>query len=76
MKLSDAKENQEVVISKYVLNGHNENPGWKRKLIGMGIIPGAKVRVLRKDDRNTILKLQNSRISICNCLADKLEVNP
>ncbi len=76
MKLSEAKEDQEVIVSKYVISGRNENPGWKRKLIGMGIIPGAKVKILRKDGRNTILKLQNSRISICNSLADKLEVNP
>lgn len=74
MKLSDVKIDEEVIVKKYVLQGHNDNPGWKRKLISMGITPGVKLKVIRKDNRNTLLKLQNSRISICNYLADKLEV--
>ncbi len=74
MKLIEVPVDKEVNIKGYIINGRNENPGWKRKLISMGIIPGASVKVLRKDDRNTLLKIYNSRISICNCLADKVEV--
>jgi len=74
MKLIEVPQDKEAYIKGYVINGKNENPGWKRKLISMGIVPGAGVKILRKDDRNTILKVSNSRISICNCLADKIEV--
>ena len=62
MKLSDVKIDEEVIVKKYVLQGHNDNPGWKRKLISMGITPGVKLKVIRKDNRNNLLKLQNSRI--------------
>ncbi len=74
MKLLEVPEDKEVSVRGYIIKGRNENPGWKRKLISMGLIPGASIKVLRKDDRNTILKVQNSRISICNNLADKVEV--
>ncbi len=74
MKLIDVSPDKEVNVKGYLIKGRNENPGWKRKLISMGLVPGASIKVLRKDDRNTILKVQNSRISICNCLADKIEV--
>lgn len=74
MKLAEATQDKELKIKGYVVKGHNENPGWKRKLISMGIVPGVSVKILRKDDRNMILKVYNSRISICNCLADKVEV--
>ncbi len=74
MRLIEADKDREFTVKGFILKGHNENPGWKRKLISMGIVPGTKLKVLKKDDRNTILKLQNSRISICNCLAEKLDV--
>ncbi|ACG58113.1 FeoA family protein [Hydrogenobaculum sp. Y04AAS1] len=74
MKLIEVPQDKEAYIKGYVISGKSENPGWKRKLISMGIVPGITVKILRKDDRNTILKVYNSRISICNYLAEKVEV--
>lgn len=81
MNLDEVEINKKVKISNFLKNRCNNHvcdsnfPGWMRKLISMGFIPGKELVVLKKDNKNILVKLEGSKVALCKNLASHIEVS-